>query len=188
MAAGNGFLTVSPDTRYGATQGNMPPGYAVAGMFQVPGTGEKNISEIGIYGGNITSNYNSKLHLAIFEDDSGGGHPSIIVANSDSGEISAGKTQAKLSASYSTKPKVNGGTNYWLAFIVGEYNFAPSRLEDGTGTAIYITGLTYPTWPANATAWHTHTDQTHAYSLYAVYETTSGLSIPIVQAHYRRRR
>jgi hypothetical protein len=177
VGAANGFTLVSPDTRYGDGTAVLPSGYTFAQQFQCPGSGSINIKEIGVWG---TGTAAVDINLAIFDDDGGGGHPSTIVANSDSGNLVPNGTIIKSSFSYVTLPSLTGGVLYWLAVIVGNATFSIDRKTTG-GTGLYISGLTYPTWPANAAAWHTHTDSALDTSMYAVYEApASGAGIPVL--------
>ena len=183
MAAANGFVTVSPDARYGDAEGSFPASFVLAAKFTAPGSGALNITEIGIYSYSSSTGH---LHLAIWTHDAGNDCPESIVANSDTGEFASTGSMAKLSHSYGTEPVLTGGNIYWLTFIGDFDNAHPSRFASG-GNAVYVTGITYPTWPTG-TQWESHTDQTVDYSLYAVYETapSGGLSLPIAMAYYSR--
>ena len=184
MAAANGFITVSPDTRYGDVEGNYPNTYVFAAKFTAPGSGSLNVSEIGLY---CYAAAGAAQHLAIFTDDAVNGCPDTIVADSDTGAFASSQAMAKLSFVYSTLPVIIGGGIYWLAFIGNFNNAYPSRFASG-GTAVYVTGRTYPTWPT-AAQWETHTDQTVNLSLYAVYAAAGGgLLIPAVMYYYNQLR
>jgi hypothetical protein len=189
MAAGNGFLTVTPDSRYGDKTGIYTENLAGAARFQCPATGaaKKNIKEIGLYASKTAG---SKWIMGVFDHDSSNNCPSSLVLNSGSGEIFPTTDMQKSYYTYSgTLPEVDAGSYYWLGVIVTGANMTPSRFENAAGVALYISsGLTYPTWPTD-TEWHTHTDQTHSYSFYVVYEdASSGLPISVAQYNYRKRR
>lgn len=170
MAAGNGFLTASPDARYGDIEGLFNATEIWAHKFTCPGSGDIDISEIGLY--TYCEFGSSYLHLAIFTHDSSNNCPAEIVTNSDTGAVAIPvTTMAKCYYTYSTKPRITGGSNYWLASTQNNNN-RYSRFATGTGP-LYVSTMTYPTWPTD-TQWHTHTDLSRDPSLYAVYEQVGG--------------
>jgi len=170
MAAGNGFLTESPDTRYGDANGSFIATEMWAHKFVAPSSGTLEISEIGLYTVQYTSGV--YLHLAIFEHDAANNCPDTIVENSDSGAILMPQdTFQKCYAVYGTKPTITGGNTYWIGCCQNSANYY-SRFQTGTGP-LYVSGATYPTWPT-PTAWETHGDLTRDPSLYAVYAEVGG--------------
>lgn len=191
MGAANGFVSTSPDSQYGAATNTLQKNYVLAQAFVMPNSGAQTIAEIGAYLAYV--NYTMYVHFALFTDDSANSCPDSIVANSDTGAISVDSTSlGKISYSYSTKPSLTGGATYWITMGVGDQGGAGqvkwSEINDGTKNGLYKSSVTYPNWPATADAWHTHTNYADDLSFYAVYDSASGLSIPVVQATYRRRR
>jgi hypothetical protein len=166
MGTAYGFVTSSPDTRFGDVEGSFGANNTYAAKYVLGGTGDCTVSKIGLYAAVLSG---VKVRLGIFEHDAVNDCPGALVSNGEAPEVTGvGGTVQKYEATYSSIPTLTGGNTYWLALLADGDNL-PSRFADGTGSALYITtGLTYPTWPDD-TAWHTHTDQTHRYSFYAVY-------------------
>lgn len=169
MAAGNGFLSTSPDARYGDTESGFAS-QCFAQKFTTPDLGNLDINEIGVYG------YQSggAIHLAIFTHDAANDCPETIVANSDSGQLTLGASMAKVSYSYGTKPQLSGNTIYWIVCVVNSTGAGISRFDAGA-SPVYM-DVTYPNFPSGDT-WHGHYDFSRDLSLYAVYETQGGTSI-----------
>ena len=177
MAAGNGFLTSSPDARYGDAQGSFQATEIWAQRFVVPGTGTKDVSELGLYTSGTLS-----LHLALCEDDAANSCPGAIVSNSDTGAIAvASGSMVKANAVYGgTKPQVTGGTAYWIVCTQNAAN-GYSRFNATGISIVYLSTQTYPTWPADA-AWHSKSSLTpRDASLYAVYAdaTAGATAVPV---------
>ena len=172
MAAGNGFIEFSPDTRYGNGVVNLSDNFILAHKFVLDGSGNKEISEIGGYFYRNSGTGTILIHLAIFENDATNDCPSTMVDGSDSGELSFGAGgYLKKSTVYASPFNLVGGSTYWLAVIsdLPTSNFAViSSFATGGYLGVTKTGGTYPTWPEDA-AWHTHTNMTSDTSLYAVY-------------------
>lgn len=166
MAAANGFITTSPDARYGDAQATATNGLCLAQKFTMPGTGTIEIAEIGAY----VYDTDGVFRMAILEDDDDHSSPSAtMVANSETAELQPGySAMAKASHTYSTKPQVTGGTIYWLALYTGTGGQYVSRFATG-GTSGYVSA-TYSTWPTD-TGWHSINATNYDYSLYAVYAT-----------------
>lgn len=168
----NGFVTSSPTSapeglwlqmRYNGTQ--------CAARFTAPGTGNIEISEIGLWVGGTSGNM--QAHLAIFTDDAVNTCPDTIVTDSDTGAVSWGSgawnVPVKVSAAYSTKPVLQGGQTYWLA-IIGNGGATYYILQENiSGTGIKTAASNaYPTW-YTGDAFHSHTDITTQLQFYAVY-------------------
>lgn len=168
----NGFVTTSPTSapeglwlqmRFNGTQ--------CAARFTAPGSGNLEISEIGLWVGGTLGNM--QAHLAIFTDDAVNACPDTIVADSDAGPVSwssgSWNVPVKISASYSTKPVIQGGQTYWLAINGNGGTTYYILQENSAGTAIKTAASNaYPTW-YTGDAWHSHTDITTQVQLYAVY-------------------
>jgi hypothetical protein len=178
MGAANGFVTVRPDARYGDQVGVFNFNEPIAQAFTVAGT--ITVSEIGIYG--AAAGGSSACHFAIFTN--GSGKPGSVVTGTDvtgSIPVSMGIAYAAVS-----NIQLTAGT-YWIGCYVNSDPWNPSRFNGtGLGTVCgWGEGATYPTW-----GWGTWTSQsgTRDYSLYAVYTTAGGLSIPVAMNSYRQRR
>lgn len=191
MGAAQGFTSVSPDTRFGSTEtgygyyGN----YTIAQRFTMPGSGSFDIAEIGAYLRVPGTSRNCKF--AIFTDDATNVCPEAMVTNSLSAEITISETShTKKCHSYSTKPQVTGGVNYWLGIIcnsTGSYYLYVSENSLVSTTQLWRND-TYPNFPSAAT-WHSHTHNNTTESLYAVYETPPAPgSIPLIDYHYNNMR
>lgn len=176
MAAGNGFLTVSPDARYGNGTFSLVEAIALVQRFTCPGSGQQQITEIGAYFMRNSGSAAWHVHFGIFTHDSPNNCPEAIVENSDSGEITINDpnfSYVKHFFSYPTCPLLTGGSDYWLGIMVNEPSgvFANiDRIASSFKNTLNDFGPAYPTWPSGAD-WHTHTDQPSSdLSLYAVYE------------------
>ena len=169
-AAANGFITVSPDARYGDAVSAMIADSTFASKFTMGGSGTCTISEIGAY---LDGDTAARIHFAIFTDDAGNGCPEATVANSDTGEIDpSADISTKDYYSYGTKPELTGGANYWIGVINGNASTTLSRFDSG-GTGVYFSGSTsYPTFPTGD-GWHAATSATRDWSFYAVYNCGS---------------
>jgi hypothetical protein len=184
MGAANGFVTVSPDARYGASAGTVSATETSACRFALGSTGTKQITEIGLYIQAVSGTVACKI--AIFENDAANTCPGAMIANSEATLSASSGAYTKTYATYGTKPQVTGGVTYWIA-LIQEGSVAYSRIDTG-GVNAYKSGLTTYTWPAEA-AWHTKTDYGRDWSYYAVYEdAASGVSLPILMNSYRQRR
>jgi hypothetical protein len=170
MGAANGFVTVRPDTLWTDSWGTPGVGTNYGYKFTAPETGTLTTEEIG--GWFKTAGSAGLFHLAIFDDTGDGSHPSTIVANSDTGEMShAGAAGIEYHTYTGTKPVVTGGSVYWLCTIVKDNNYTHSRYT--TGGIGVGRAATYPTWSTEA-SWHTHTDYTTNIGFYAVYSAAGG--------------
>ncbi len=170
MAAGNGFIDFTPDTRFGTADEVVIAGKALAQRFTAPGSGTLEITAIGGYLSDTGTD--TTFRLAIFTDDAANTCPTSLVANSDIEVSATTGVTSLITASYTgTKPQITGGQVYWIAVFAGAYDGAIRRNDSG-GTAVYKTGLSYPTWP-DGDAWHTHTDTARDYSLFAVYQAAA---------------
>jgi len=163
-AAANGFVTVSPDARYGDNVSAMIADSTFVSKFTMGGSGTCTISEIGAY---LDGDAAARIHFAIFTDDAGNSCPEATVANSDTGEIDPdGDISTKEYHSYGTKPELTGGANYWIGVINGNASTTLSRFDSG-GTGVTL-GASYPTFPTGD-EWHAATPATRDWSFYAVY-------------------
>jgi hypothetical protein len=172
MASGNGFLTESPDPRYGDSTVLVNVNNARGQKFTCPGSGTIEINEIGCWmdGGGSTV-----VHFGIFTHDAINDCPESLVSNSDSGEIDgSGDDVIKINYSYVTKPQLTGGETYWICLIVGGQGTYLDRFTTG-GDSCYLSGLTYPNWPAGA-EWEEANASTADSSLYAVYGESGSAS------------
>lgn len=177
MASGNGFITYSPDSQYGSgnTSVFLESGDGAAGQkFTVPGSGLMEISEIGVYGFGEGGTTNAKMR--IFTNNASI-YPDSAISNSETDAMSFltnSYTPYKKSFTYSTKPRVYGGTDYWLAILsdsTGAYAVSVKYSYNASapvtsGYTIDKGSQTYPTWPSS---WSTHNDRTYNSSMYAVY-------------------
>ncbi len=166
MTAGNGFLTVAPDARYGDTATNNPATTCYTGKFTAPSTGTLTISEIGCYGArDVVGTHH--IILAIYTHDAANSCPDVIVTNSTSDELVMPATTDKLTHTYGTQPTVTGGSIYWITLVCDSaFNF--SRFATG-GTSGIRTSVTYPTYPTGDD-WHSSwTGGTRDTSFYVVY-------------------
>jgi len=169
MPAANGFVTVTPDTRYGAAVESGTANWCYAQKFTVP-VGTWEVTEIGGYF-NADVGTSGWFHLGIFGDDAVNGCPSTLVADSDSGALSRDLPAVdKVNHAYSVTPQVSGG-DYWLVVFWADGNLNISSDAVG-GTECSNNLATYPTWPTD-TQWHSHFDGTYDLSLYAVYQSTT---------------
>jgi len=174
MPSGNGFITYSPDTRYGSNTVNGTLNSSWGQKFLLV-EGNWEVTEIGIYVAS-TAGYTGILHLGIFTNDIVNNCPGILVDGSDTGELSHDTTTVtKINHSYSVKPLLTGevgGTYFWLCHYYGNSYLYFDRIATG-GTTLYRTsGNTYPTWPTD-TQWHTHYDSVYDTGIYAFYQPTS---------------
>lgn len=168
MSTGNGFLTFSPDARYGNGTISNVANWTRTQKFTAPGIGLLHVSEMGVWiagSAGTTENF----HLAIFDYDSVNDCPSTIVANSDTGELSVSDVGIrKVNFIYSTQPQITGGSTYFFAIYWKNGTGTTDTKIGDTGAGLRKTLLTYPTWPTD-TEWHTHTDETGiGRSFYAV--------------------
>jgi hypothetical protein len=166
----NGFLTSTPDTRYGTSVIGQTLNRFTGQKFTCGGSGAQVITEIGNWGSGDGTNQ-GKFHLAIFTDDSANGCPEDTVSHSDSGEILSPTetTVVKNNFLYEELPELIGGDNYWLIRAHGDSNKFQADFSNSTGdNTAYISG-TYPTYPTGA-SWHTHNHGTALLGVYAVYE------------------
>ncbi len=167
MGTAYGFVTTTPDTRWGDTEGSLNADSALAAKYTAGGTGTIEVSEVGLY----LAGSGSYIVVGIFEHDAVNNCPGTLVTNAQTDALGPMEgTVGKWSHTYGTKPRLTGGNTYWIALIgTGASGYQISRFADGLGTGIFITtGLTYPTFPTD-TQWETHTDVTHRYAFYAVY-------------------
>ena len=188
MASGNGFITYSPDSRYGSSDVSVSPQLgdgAAAQKFTVPGSGLMEISEIGIYGFSpYLDPINAKMR--IFTNNASV-YPDSAISNSETAAMSFLKnnsTPYKKSFTYSTKPRVYGVTDYWLAILSDSTGSYPVTIRYSYNASAPVTSgytvdkeyQTYATWPSS---WSTHNDRTYNSSMYAVY-------IPVVGGNKKR--
>ena len=172
MAAYNGFGTITPDTKYGATGLGQSANYATAQKFTCGGSGTQEVSEIGMYAhGNDGT---PSVLMAVFTHDAANDCPETIVANSEIAVSPTGHDYVKVSASYSTKPQVTGGSTYWLAMIVNGETYVAAEAAAGE----LELSASYPTWPTG-TGWETHSHYNYDLSFYAVYAAVGGTKYPV---------
>ena len=170
MPAANGFVTVTPDTRYGAAMEAGSLNWCYAQKFTVP-AGTWEVAEIGVYV-NADVGTTGWFHLGIFGDDAVNGCPSTLVTDSDSGALSYDLSTpvAKINHTYSVTPQVSAG-DYWLIIFFADNNINISYDTLG-GTSVLNNLGSYPTWPTD-TQWHTHYESVGDFSMYAVYQSTT---------------
>lgn len=180
MAAVNGFTLVAPDERYGTSDSTIGASYEYAQEFVAPGSGTIEISSIGVNG--YSPSAGSYVRLGIFTYDDVNDCPQDLVENSWTAAVEIPTSRAIISAEYSTKPQLTGGSTYCLALMVSGV-FYMSRFLTG-GTTVYKDTCSYGTW-ATPSEWETHTDSTRDLSLYAVYAAAGGASpVPKIIAAY----
>jgi hypothetical protein len=172
----NGFLTSTPETRYGTSPLSSGANRFSTQKFTCGGSGAEQINEIGIWAGGDGNNA-GLFHLCLMTDDSANGCPEGIVEHSDSGELTTATSSSivKNNFVYSSLPSVTGGVDYWIVWGAKDtYGRIDYKLGTGLST-IYMAG-TYPTFPTGA-EWHTHT---HAATIdigfYAVYQAATDKS------------
>jgi hypothetical protein len=177
MASGNGFITYSPDSRYGSNAVSVSPELgdgAAAQKFTVPGSGLMEISEIGVYGFGPSGTTNAKMR--IFTNNASI-YPDSAISNSETDAMSFltnNSNPYKKSFTYSTKPRVYGGTDYWLAILSHSRGTYPVSVKYSYNASAPVTSgytidkesQTYATWPSS---WSTHNNRTYNSSMYAVY-------------------
>lgn len=162
----NGFLTAAPGARHGNGIIALLAGQVGAQRFACPGSGTQEISEIGAWWAADAAT-TSVFRLAIFTHDAANNNPDAMVANSESAQLSHNSTAVtRKSHAYATKPRLAGGTTYWLAFFAGDANGNIDRLT--TGGVSVGTAVTYPTWPTGA-QWDAAADSAVDFGVYAVY-------------------
>lgn len=171
MATGAGFITYSPDTRYGSGENYyLNADNTQSTRFTVPGSGTMEISEIGHWA-RLGSAGSVNMKLAIFTEDATNNCPESMVANSNSDALAVTSTSyAKKSHTYGTKPQVTGGLNYFLGALMDSSVQGIYLTYDGNSSVGQYknSGVTYDTWPDGDT-WHSHTDRTRDHGFYAVY-------------------
>ena len=188
MGSARGFTDISPDTRWGSSESGYGyyGNYTLAERFTMPGSGTYEITEMGVYVRVPSTSRTCKF--AIFTDDSTNTCPESMVTNSLSDLITISETsQTKKYHSYSTKPQVTGGVNYWLCMIFNStsaYYVYPSD-DKQTSSITMWRNDTFPTFPTGAT-WHSHYHLNRITSLYAVYSAPSPL--PIFDYYYNNMR
>lgn len=152
--------------------------------------GNKIITEIGFYNA-ISTNSQCNFNVGIYSDDGGSpSKPSALIVAQSTGLYVAAST-AGWHQYTGLSISISASTTYWIA--VGwqdvetdcktQYNNV-SGARQGEDT---ITGPTLSTpWSATGETFYTN----YALAIYAKYEDApaSGLSIPLVQGIYRRRR
>ena len=179
MASGNGFITYSPDSRYGSSDVSISPKLgdgAAAQKFTVPGSGLMEISEIGIYGFSPYPDSITGAKMRIFTNNASV-YPDSAISNSETAAMSFLNNSSipyKKSYTYSTKPQVYGGTDYWLAILSDSTGSWPVAVRYSYNASAPVTSgytvdkeyQTYSIWPL---LWSIHNDRTYNSSMYAVY-------------------
>jgi hypothetical protein len=167
-----GFVTSRPGARFGDTWnafGTWNHDYEWGFKFVCPGTGTKNITEIGCYVEQPDATPPA-IQMAIFTHDSANNCPDVIVANSQSGTI--GGASAAWYYAALTSCQVTGGETYWICFIEGQED--EISCLSGSGGGLYKSGLTPYTF-STGDDWHTHTDiTTYTPDVYAIYSDAGG--------------
>ena len=154
----NGFLASSPSSRHGSSEYGWSSGqWAIAQKFTCPGSGSKNVTEIGAW--MRKQNSTLDMTIGIFTDDSVNGCPESLVANSEQSCSVSSTSMSKYYQSYSTKPVITGGVDYWIAMQVygNTIDYLRTDYLSGSGYPSLHRSNTYPTWPTGS-EWHTHTD------------------------------
>lgn len=162
-----GFVSEVPTFVWGELYGTTNADMAGAEKLVCPGTGSREITEIGgWFSADVaTTTY---LRLAIFTHDAGNNCPDTMVSNSESAELStSSETPVKLSHTYSTKPILTGGTTYWLVWFSKDVNMNRYLYTYEAYDKYLIAATTYPTWPSPAN-WDGATEALYAYSTYAL--------------------
>lgn len=175
MGAANGFVTVRPDTVYGANALTPSSHTVYCQQFVCGGTGTQEVSEIGSWM-RSTNGGTTIYSRAIFTDDAVNICPEAMVANSQTPEQTTSNYNGGVMwidyYTYSTKPQITGGSTYWLGILCDDGN--QRQAYDSTGGISITKYSVYPAWPTDGSAWETHTDRDYDISLYAVYTPAAG--------------
>lgn len=185
MAAGQGFLTTNPDTRFGVS--GMETGRIVAQRFTCGGSGAQAISRIGVYGWGQTGG--NLIQLALFTHDAVNDCPETIISNSQTSSVSnPDSAWGNAYFDYSTLPELTGGVDYWIVAFSDDNGQIYSYTSDGgSGQHTRTGGGTFPTMPDGDT-WHSYTSRpTYSTSLYAVYSSAGGSIAPLASYYARMR-
>lgn len=167
MAAYNGFGTVAPDAKYGATGIGQSANYAMAQKYVLGGSGTQELTEIGFYGhGNGSA---PSVIMGVFTHDAANDCPEALVADSQIAIAPSGSSYVLTTATYSTKPQLTSGDTYWMALLANGEVYVSGESTSGELERT----ATYDTWPTS-TAWHTHSHFNYDLSFYAVYQASSG--------------
>ena len=182
----NGFLATSPTTRSG-TETNQFNMYGSVNMtlaikFTCPGSGQKLISEIGFWGYGEPGNPYPEVKMAIFTHDAVNNCPESAVENSSTGIITCvgvdpvNLDKYKVLYADEAQPQLEGGTDYWIAWIFGNKGFLPVDYLSGSITGVYKTAPNFniPT----GSSWHSHSHTSTSYNFYAVYYTRTVITVP----------
>jgi hypothetical protein len=180
----NGFLTSSPGSRHGDTSRSWSPdNYCEAFKFTCPGTGIKEITEIGMWL-SADSGQTTTFRFAIFTHDPVNNCPEAMVANSETGEVTHNTTTVtKKYYTYSAKPLLTGGNDYWIAVMTADSYANADYLAAGSATNKY-NAVTYPNWIFGA-GWHGAASSTDDIGIYAVYQAASAAFPSVVSYNTR---
>ena len=132
MAVVNGFFTTFPTAVSSGGNPQSPFDQAVAQKFTCPSTGYQDINKIGAYNtGDGSAGVKTRMWIS---PDDGGVPSATIVANSLTTEIT-NSLSGWSSFTYSLKPRLAGGTDYWLVYwgSSAQYsNIIDAAWEDST--------------------------------------------------------
>ena len=183
FAAANGFVTESPDVRYGDATEAVTGGYLLGQKFTAPGSGTLTITEIGLW---AKVEIGENIRLKMFEHDAANNCPEGDVTNSYTDAIAGRSADVeKYYFTYSTQPTITGGAVYWIVGFA-DATTAYDKFDDALDVALFRSA-TYPTFPSGDT-WHSHNDQADDFGFYAVYTGGGEGSIVVLLNNLRRRR
>lgn len=185
----NGFVSSSPATRHGASTSPYDGDYPTAQRFSCPGSGTQELSEIGLWAYKY-SGLAKPIKLAVWTDDASNNCPGSMVTNSETDAINVtSSSMAKNYFTYSTKPQLTGGVNYWLGFINDNDASNQTFVDyyDTTGKSTIFTTKAYPSWPTSA-EWHTSDWWARAdLGIYAVY-AAAAQPLPVFDYNFNNMR
>ena len=170
MADLGGFTTTFPTDDPG---GDSDPVHdeIIARKFTAGGAGAQVINKIGVYIGDRQST--GDFRFIIYTD--GAGEPGSIVANSLTSEVNV-PSAGWISHSYSTKPQITGGTDYWLG-IWGDNAGGPFEIGVdvivSTGTQQTDAETYQSTGSPGTASWSNYA---HAIQVAAEYQAAGGVT------------
>lgn len=186
-----GFVTSAPTADPNATQGGDVGNHCLAIRDSTLPSGDWIITEIGWWQSR-DDNSDAAYNCAIYTDTGSPTKPYTLIATQNSGN-STGASSPGWKKYTGLSISITGGVAYWIAAGVQtaanqcrvEYTYQTGR-GYRAGDELLVSGPTIVD-PWNSSGEWVADD--YLFGIYAVYEeASSGLSIPIAMASYRRRR